>query len=275
MPGTLDPQRVPTALGELAVHVLGAGRPTVLWPALFTDGSSFGYVLPALLRGRRLLVVDGPGFGRSARLTRNVPFGAAVEAAAELLGALAPGETADWVGNGWGGAVGLVLAAERPELVRSLVAIAAPLLPPAGEERRHLRRLLRRLFLLGPIPPVGPALLDTLLAPEARSDPSSVGVVLDAILLAGRFSAARAARSFLLGQPDLTGLLPRVDAPTLLVAGGDDPAWGVDDVDRAAALAPFARSAVVPGSRVLVPVEQPAALAALVRGFWASLETPD
>ncbi|MDH2444564.1 alpha/beta hydrolase [Amnibacterium sp. CER49] len=275
MAGTLEPTRVPTALGELAVHALGAGRPTVLWHALFTDGSSWGYVLPSLLKGRRLLVVDGPGAGRSARLRRRVPFASAVGAAGELLEALAPRETVDWVGDGWGGAVGIALAADRPELVRSLVAIAAPLEPPAGEERRRLRRLLRRLFLLGPIPPVGPALLDRLVAPEARSDPSSVGVVLDAVLLAGRVSAARAGSSFLLGQPDLTALLPRIDAPTLLVAGGDDPSWGSADVDRAAALAPFARSAVVPRSRVLVPVEQPAALSTLIQGFWASLETPD
>ena len=114
MAGQVEPTMVPTSLGSVAVHVLGAGRPTVLWHSMFVDGSSWGFLIPALLRGRQLLIVDGPGWGRSDRLRRTVRVLDSVAAAVEVLTALAPGAAVDWVGNGWGGHIGMELAATRP-----------------------------------------------------------------------------------------------------------------------------------------------------------------
>jgi pimeloyl-ACP methyl ester carboxylesterase len=274
MRGSIEPIRVPTALGYVAVHVLGAGRPTVLWHSMFVDGSSWGFVIPRLLPGRRLLVVDGPGWGRSDRLTRTVRVTDSVAAAVELLEALAPGSPVDWVGNGWGGHVGMELAATRPDLVRSLVAISAPPQPIDPALRRRIRLLIPVLLLLGPVAPVRRAILEGLLTDESRTDPQSIGVVLDALALAGRRSSARAVRSFILNRVDITDLLPRIEAPSLFVAGDDRGDWSPEEAERAAALVPFARAGVIPRSRTLVPIEQPAALAAAIREFWASLEVP-
>lgn len=268
----IEPTYVPTSLGRIAVHVLGAGRPTVLWHSMWVDGSSWGFVLPALLPGRRLLVVDGPGWGRSERLRRAVDVSASVAVARELLEALAPGEAVDWVGNAWGGHVGIELAATSPDLVRSLVAISAP--TPAIDEdaRRRVRLLVPLMAVLGPVGPVRRPVLETVLTDESRADPQAIGVVVDALALAGRRSAAKAVQSFILNRVDITDLLPRIEAPTLFVATDDRPDWTPEQAEAAAALAPFARSAVVKSSRTLVPVEQPAALATLIREFWASLE---
>jgi pimeloyl-ACP methyl ester carboxylesterase len=274
MRGAIEPATVRTSLGSVAVHVLGAGRPTVFWHSMFVDGSSWGFVLPSLLRGRRLLVVDGPGWGRSDRLPRTVRMADAVGAAVEVLSALAPGDAVDWVGNGWGGHVGMELAATHPELVRSLVTISAPpqALDPAA--RRRVRLLVPVMLLLGPAAPVRRPLLESLLTEESRSDPQAIGVVLDALALAGRLSVVRSVRSFVLNRVDITDLLPRIEAPSLFVAGDSRSDWTPEEAERAASLAPFARVAVVPGSRTLVPVEQPAALAKLIREFWSSLEMP-
>lgn len=268
----IEPTFVRTSLGRIAVHVLGAGRPTVLWHSMWVDGSSWGFVLPALLPGRRLLVVDGPGWGRSERLRRAVDVSASVGVARELLEALAPGEAVDWVGNAWGGHVGIELAATSPELVRSLVAISAP--TPAIDEdaRRRVRLLVPLMAVLGPVGPVRRPVLETVLTDESRTDPQAVGVVVDALALAGRRSAAKAVQSFILNRVDITDLLPRIEAPTLFVATDDRPDWTPEQAEATAALAPFARAAVVKSSRTLVPVEQPAALATVIREFWASLE---
>lgn len=275
MLGSVEPVRVPTALGEVAVHELGAGLPTVLWHELFVDGSSWGYVAPQLLAGRRLLLVDGPGWGRSARLHRGVHADAAVGAAAELLAALSPGAPVDWVGNGWGGRIGMALAATRPELVRSLVAVAASPRPIGTDARKRLRGALPLLFLAGPVPPVARAIFEDLLTAESRTEPGTVGAVVDALALAGSRSRTRAVRAFLLNRPDLTDLLPRIEAPSLFVAGGDGGDWSPEEAERDAALAPFARTAAVRGARGLVPLERPGPLAALIRDFWSSLEVPD
>jgi pimeloyl-ACP methyl ester carboxylesterase len=275
MSESIEPVFVPTSLGRIAVHVLGAGRPTVLWHSMFVDGSSWGFLLPALLPGRRLLVVDGPGYGRSDRLRRTVTVSDSVATAVDVLAALAPGTAVDWVGNAWGGHVGMELAATRPDLVRSLVAISSPTQPIGPRLRRQVQLLVPILMLLGPVPPVRNAILAGMLTDESRTDPQAIGVVIDALALAGRRSTVRTVRSFILNRVDITDLLPRIEAPTLFVAGDDRGDWTPEEAEGAAALAPFARSAVVPGSRTLVPVEQPAALATLIREFWASLETPD
>jgi pimeloyl-ACP methyl ester carboxylesterase len=271
----IEPTVVPTSLGRVAVHVLGAGRPTVLWHSMFVDGSSWGFLLPALLPGRRLLVVDGPGCGRSDRLRRTVRVSDSVAAAVEVLTALAPGTPVDWVGNAWGGHVGMELAATRPDLVRSLVAISSPTRPIDPALRKRIRLLVPLVLLLGPVAPVRNAILEGMLTDESRTDPQAIGVVLDALALAGRRSTARTVRSFVLNRVDITDLLPRIEAPSLFVAGDDRGDWSPEQAEQAAALAPFARTAVVAGSRTLVPVEQPAVLATLVRDFWASLEAPD
>jgi pimeloyl-ACP methyl ester carboxylesterase len=275
MQWSIEPVKVPTVLGDVAVHVLGEGRPTVLWHELFVDASSWGYVVPALLPGRRLLLVDGPGWGRSDRLPRTARDADAVTAAVEVLDALSPSTPVDWVGNGWGGRVGTALAATRPDRIRSLVAIAAPTDALDAAAAKRFRRILPLLRLFGPLTPsVRDPIFDALLTRESRMEPGSVGAVLDALALAGGLSRARAVRAFLIDRVDLTDLLPRIEAPTLLVAGDDDPGWSPEQAERAAALAPFARAVTVRHARALVALEDPQRLGALVREFWASLEHP-
>ncbi len=264
---------VHTRLGDVAVHRLGAGRPVVLWHALLVDGSSWGWVIPALLPGRRLLVVDGPGWGRSDRLTRRVPGADVVGTAIDVLTALAPGEAVDWVGDGWGGRIGIELAATHPDLVHSVVATSAATGALGGGQRLRTAARASALHLLGPlVPQVRQRMLSILLTDAARSEPDVVGSVLDAIALAGQRSAAAAIRSFEVPRRDLTPLLSRVAAPTLLVVGGDDPAWTVSDARAAAAHMPNARVVVVPNSRTLAPLEAPQLLGTLITDFWATID---
>src|SRR3954468_13618619 len=213
--------RVPTALGDLAVHDHGDGAPTVLWHSMYVDGSSWDRVLPLLVDGRRLLVVDGPGWGASDRLRRAVQMKDGVRGPADVVAAVSPRAAVDWVGNAWGGHVGIELAATRPELVRSLVTAGAPLQPITAKQRRQIALLIRVLRTVGPVAPVRRALLPALLTAKSASDPDTVRVVSDALALAGRRSAANATRSFIFNRVDITGLLPKLTAPTLFVATDD------------------------------------------------------
>ncbi|MFD1722077.1 alpha/beta fold hydrolase [Amnibacterium endophyticum] len=272
MSEAIEPIEVDTPAGRVAVHALGAGRPTVLWHGLYADGASWGYVLPALLPGRRLLVVDAPGWGRSGRLAPDAGWAEVVTAAADVIRQLAPGEVADWVGAGWGGRVGIALAADAPRLVRSVVAAMADPAPMGPAERRRTRRVLAGLAALGPVGGVGRAIVREQLSAPSAAEPQTVGAVLDALLLAGRVGAARSALRFDVRRPDLTGLLPRIAAPLLLVGGDAASPWPLADAERAAALAPFARAGAVPGSRTLVPLDRPGPLTAVVGEFWAGLD---
>lgn len=272
MAGAVEPVEVDTAAGVVAVHVFGAGLPTVLWHGHYADGSSWGYLLPALLPGRRLLVVDAPGWGRSGPLRRGAGATEIVEAADRVAEVLAPGLPVDWVGTGWGGRVGLELAARFPRRIRSVVAAMADPAPMPEEERRRVRGVLRRLRIVGPIGPVGRSIVVDQLSPASATEPQTVGALLDALLLAGRWRAAASVARFDVRRSDLTGLLPGVTAPVLLVAGDAVSPWPTTRAEQAAALAPFARVATVPEARGQLALDRPEAFGAAVRAFWGSLE---
>src|SRR5690242_8172198 len=104
---------------------------------MFVDSHTWDRLLDLLPAGRRYHLVDGPGLGRSAPLTRAVDIDAAADAAVELLTGLGIDEPVDWVGNAFGGHVGYKLGA-RPGVLRSLVAISAPAEPIPADLRRKI-----------------------------------------------------------------------------------------------------------------------------------------
>jgi pimeloyl-ACP methyl ester carboxylesterase len=270
-------RRVRTRLGELQVRTTGepSELPTVvLWPSMFVDHHTFDRLLP-LLPGRRLVAVDGPGLGGSDPLDRPSSVTEAADAAAELLTGPAATELGidgpvDWVGNAFGGHVGYELAV-RSGLLRSLVSVSAPpeALPPAL--RRQVALLLPLLRVLGPVGPVRSAILGNLLSDTSAADPATRQVVLDSVARPTRRSLALAVRSFIAERQDVTGLLPALTLPCLFVAGGERGDWSAADARRAASLAPGATAVVVEGASTLVPLEQPAALAAELERFWGGL----
>ncbi|WP_424627740.1 alpha/beta fold hydrolase [Bradyrhizobium sp. SYSU BS000235] len=94
--------------GTLDVVDTGAGKPLLLLHSLLADRSIFDRVVPALARERRVIVPDLPGFGNSSSA------GATIEGIADrialLFDALDLRNTADVLGNGFGGFVASTLA---------------------------------------------------------------------------------------------------------------------------------------------------------------------
>ena len=274
--GSVDAGRVPTRLGALHVRVQGErgdGPVVVLWPSMFVDGHTFDPLLPRL-GDRRVVVVDGPGLGESDPLRRVTSIEEAADAASDLLtgpwarqvGIDGP---VDWVGNAFGGHVGYQLAV-RPGLLRSLVAISAPPEALPAPVLRQVRLLLPLLRVFGPVGPVRAAILAGLLTDASAADPALRQVVLDSLERPTRRSLALAVRSFVAERRDVTALLPRLTLPALFVAGDERGDWRPEDARRAASLAPGASAVVVGGASTLVPLEQPATLAAELESFWST-----
>ncbi|SDS85316.1 Pimeloyl-ACP methyl ester carboxylesterase [Friedmanniella luteola] len=263
---------VPTRLGRLQVQVRGSGDPVVLWHSMFTDSGSWRRLLP-LLAGRRLVLVDGPSAGGSDPLRRAVDIGTCAAAAEDLLAGLVevlgPGPVS-WLGCAWGGHVSLHLAATRPDLVRDLVAVSAPT-HPVGPRLRRLASVLVPLYrVIGPRGPVRRAILDTLFTERSRAaDPGGVALVLDPLDRAARAPMARAIRTAVLNRTDLAWAARRTTCPVLLVTTDDRGEWTPQEAAAMAAQMPDGRAVTIAGSRVLPSIEQPAALAAELRTFWA------
>jgi pimeloyl-ACP methyl ester carboxylesterase len=261
---------VPTRLGPLHVQLIGAGPPALLWHSLFVDSTTWIRVQQPLAATRRLLLVDGPGHGHNPPV-RRFSLQECVGAAVDVLDHLGVQQPVDWLGNAWGGHVGILFAATHPDRCRSLVAIGAPVHALSPADRRQTILLSWLYRLAGPVRPLVNLLVDALLGPRARTeDPEGAALVADAFRRAGRRGMYAATRGVSLGRPDLTPTLDRLATPTLLTTGTNDPMWTT--TDAASAAAHLARGALVilPGAGHIGPLLQAApAVVDLVTAFWS------
>lgn len=261
---------IETTVGTLAVHVVGDGPVAVLWPSLFMDGRSFDRFLTCLIPRRRVVVIDGPGHGASSDPGRRYSTADCALAAGEVLDRLAVPGPVDWVGNAWGGHVGLTFAAARPTRCQSLVLLGTPLAALSPAERRRTSLMLAVYQLLGPIEIVTSGVTDVLLSPHTREhDPEAVDLVRTSLRQADRRMLSNAVKSISLDRTDVTGLLPEVTAPILMITGRDHAGFTPDQAAAAGRLLRRGEVAVVPDAAYLVPLEAPETTASLVSEFWA------
>jgi pimeloyl-ACP methyl ester carboxylesterase len=130
--------------------------------------------------------------------------------------------------------------------------------------------LLGLYWLFGPTRLVVGATTDILLSPHTRGrDPEAVELVHECLERADKALLRNAVVSTSLHRGDLTGVLPQVSVPTLIVTGADHTGFTPDQARVAARLLPFGSVAVVPHSAYLLPLEAPTACAELVQQLWA------
>src|SRR6187431_574992 len=267
-------ERIETRLGTLNARVAGTGRLTILWSSMFVDSHTWDRILPLLIDGstirRRFVLIDPPGLGLSDALVRRSTISEAADAARDALMALGADEPVDWLGNAFGGHVGLNLATDRTTL-RSLVAISSPTEPIAPALRRKIGVLHPMLTLAGPVGPVRDAIVEAMLTDESAATPTTLQVVLDSLSRPTKASMSLALRSFIIDRTDVTERLADIRVPSLFVASDDRGDWSPADAQRAASLAPGAEAVTIEGARTLIPLEQPAQLAAAILGFWDQL----
>lgn len=262
-----------TNVGRLRVDAPAAGdhRPTaLLWHSLFVDERSWDRVIPDLSRERRLIIVTGPGHGKSGDPGHRYTLEDCAQAAGEILEALGVEDRVDWVGNAWGGHVGIVFAARHPDRMRTLVTAGTPVHPYTTAGRWSTRLLVALYRLVGPTRYITNAVIEALLSARTRADDAAaVDVVRDSFTRPDRTGMANAVVSISIRRPDLTPRLGAVGCPTLFITGTEHPDWSPEQMRAAAALLPQGATHVVQGAAYLVPLEAPAEFSRCVREFWA------
>lgn len=269
-PTGISATTVPTRLGPLHVQTAGSGPPAVLWHSLFADSTTWARVRQPLASVRRLVLIDGPGHGPNPPVSRRFTLDDCAGAAADVLDHLGIGEPADWLGNAWGGHVGIVFAAACPGRCRTLTAIGAPLHALTPPERRKTAFLASAYQICGPVRPLVNPLTDALLGPRARADdPEGAAIVAGAFRRASRRGMYTAIRSVSLGRPDLTPVLGTIATPALLTTGAHDPMWTTSNARAAASRLINGALVLLPGAGHIGPLLQaPTDVADLVTGFW-------
>lgn len=125
------------------------------------------------------------------------------------------------------------------------------------------------------LPPLVNLLTDALLGPHARTaDPEAAALVGGAFRRASRRGMSGAIQSVTLHRPDLTPLLAKISAPTLICAAAADPGWTPADAARAASRLPNGAPLILHGSGHIAPLFEAApAVADLLTAFWADPPT--
>lgn len=233
---------------------------------------------PLLAAGRLVATPDIPGFGASSPAGPGFALDDVADALADGLAARVP-VPFDLLGNSLGGAVALVLAARRPELVRRLV-LAAPagLAPrrdpvpvvagPAGSALIAARRLVgpalagnglaRRLLLYGMVADAA-----AVPAEEARG-----------MLSGSRGSSRIGAAISTVAAADLRPRLPELTMPVAFLWGDRDRVFPVSSLRALRALVPGAPAEIIPGTGHVPQLERPQEFVAAVDRLLGAITVP-
>lgn len=250
--------------------MLGTGPVLVLWHSLFVDSRTWQRLRPGLARLHRLVIIDGPSHGGSAPVQGPLTIDGCAGAALDVLDTLGIRAPVDWLGNAWGGHVGIVLAASEPQRLRTLVTIGTPVHALSPADRRRIGVMVGAFRIIGAVGPLTRQVTAALLGVALRdSDPVADHLVVDNLRRSDRRGMYTAMRSLMLERPDLTPEVRRITLPTLFIAGNDDPIWTPAQAAAAAGLLRNGASAGVPGGGHVAPLFEPdPALVDLLEAFW-------
>jgi pimeloyl-ACP methyl ester carboxylesterase len=261
---------VDTAVGQLHVQIDGEGGPAVLWHSLFVDSTTWDRMRPMLRKRRQLIIIDGPGHGQSGFPSKDFTLSDCAIAAAQVLDFLGVNQSVDWLGNAWGGHVGLFLAAQSPQRCRSLTTIASPIQALTRRERMTIVPMVWAYRGLGAAPPLARAVTKSLLGTTfIRTHPEETDLVVRSFRDVPKAGMHRAMVSVMLNRPDLGPLLPRINVPTVMIAATGDPVVPVGQIRAAVAQMPSAVAVIIDGEGHVAPIiAQADELAEVVTTFW-------
>jgi pimeloyl-ACP methyl ester carboxylesterase len=271
--------------GVTAVYVHGLGGSTTNWTDLAAQLSTR---VPGI-------ALDLPGFGRSeppAHFDYSIP--AHADAVAKFIRGLGAGPV-HLFGNSMGGAISMYVAADHPDLVRTLTLVspAVPDLRPFVSRMSDPRLALAYLPLIGapvrrrlaaiPVEQRVVQLLKLVFAdiervPQSRKDEAAAEFAERARMVWANPALARSTvglfRSWLVPRSkSMWTLAPRITAPTLVVWGADDKLVTVRKAPRTARLIPRARLLVLPRTGHVAQMERPGTVARAVLGMWEQVDT--
>jgi len=256
---------ISTQIGALHVESRGDGPPIFCWPSLYCDARTLDPVASDLARDHQVLVVDGPGHGRSGKSPGRFSLDDSADAAMTILDALGV-RRATWLGAAWGGHVGIAAARRHRERLNGLVLLNAPCAPWSGGRLALMRLTYGLLWLFGPRSFVASIIADKMIAPTVGRDRADlVAAVAAALRRCDRGGLLVSARSAMFERGDLVPLLPEVRVPTLFFAGADDSLFTVDEARSQAAAIPDCQFIVVERSSHQSAIEAPEQVIQIVR----------
>ena len=279
---SLHVRRTPGSDAATVVYVHGLGGSATNWTDLAALLAPFAGGIAA----------DLPGFGFSEPIDGfDFSLDSHADTLAKFIEDLGP---VHLVGNSMGGAVSLLVAARRPELVRTLTLIS-PAMPDRRPDPRRLsdplmalaylpllgRRYRRRLAALSPRERAEQVIKLCFANPDAfpqrrldeLAEEHSARAALKWANTAMNQSTFGIFRAwFARGPQSLWSAAPLVEAPALVVWGIQDRVISVRRAARTAKALPNGRLLVLPRTGHVAQMERPIVVAKAVLGMWERVE---
>jgi pimeloyl-ACP methyl ester carboxylesterase len=246
----------------------GSGPPIVLLHGLGADSRTWRLAMPVLAGQGHVYALDQLGFGQSEKPEISYRVQTLVDSLGGFLDAMHV-DRASIVGNSLGGWVAASFAASHPERVDHLVLVDAA---GYGEPGQIVQDYLSRFdpgmaaqaqqFLSGLSPEERTAMeaaLAAYFARRSRGDGYAMGSLIQSIVR---------------GEDALGDSVKRIQAPTLVLWGRNDPVIPVGTADKLAGDIPKAKKIVLDGCGHRPQVECSAVFAKAVQKFLAPVAGP-
>ncbi len=236
-------------------QITGQGAPMMLLHGYPLSGALFYRVRDELSRRYQIITLDHRGYGKST--APSVPDTIAVYAqdALDVMSRLNVPQ-AIIGGMSMGGPITLEMYKRAPERFRAMMlidTIAAPAKPPEAGLWRGVAELVRQEGVAA-LPPV---LLKDMLSGDTRVHQPALAEYLTQIVKASSADAAIGGAIALATRPDYTGLLPRIQVPTLVYVGVEDTIYPVTIAQMMDQAIPTSTLAMIPGAAHAAILEAP------------------
>lgn len=248
---------------QVAYQRVGSGPPLVLVHGAAMDARSWRPQLDGLADELTVVAWDEPGVGRSSPAPRDLTLAGFADALAAVIRAVGLGP-AHVAGLSWGGTVVLELYRRHPDLVATLVLIDTYAgwkgSLPAAEVRARVEGV--REMLAAP-----PEAFDPTLPGLFGAEPSDDVVTLMEVIAADVRPETLELELGIMAETDLSGLLPHVTVPTLLVWGRLDVRSPLEVATQFAEAIEDSELVLIEGAGHLSNLEQPARVNDAIRDF--------
>ena len=232
----------------------GEGYPVVVLHGWGGRIESMAPVCACLQRDHRVIAIDFPGFGESPpppQAWGTADYASFVRA---VLGELEISK-AHFVGHSYGAKTSLFLAATEQQLVDKLVIVGSSgLRTPPSFKARMKRQVSKGARVVGKVGPVGQKLRDSIYDKIASTDYKDAGEMRPTLVK--------------VVNEDLTQLLPRVAASTLIVWGTEDDAVPVAHAKTMERLIPDAGLVLFEGAGHFAYLDEQGRFCTIVRTFF-------
>lgn len=261
----------------LDVRLAGfATGPSDGMPIVFLHGFPFNRHVwepqqePLARAGFRAILPDLRGHGKSPSTPEPATMDAMAEDVFRLLDRLQAARIVA-VGHSMGGYVALAMYAAQPDRFAGLV-LTNTRAAADDEAGRAARDETVEAVRAGGADVLADRMLEKLLSPVTLEKQPGLVQRLDRMIRETPPEGAIAALQGMRDRPDRTDLLSKIDAPTLVVAGAEDPITPPSDAKAMADGIPDARLEVIPDTAHMTMIEAPDAFTRTVRSFLDQLQ---